>query len=134
MQNTLTGNRVLLKIKGQVVGDGVQSVSIQDDFGLQRVDGLGDPETQELVVGAVTHTITLQTFRASGVSLITQGFVPNSNEWLTAGTLEIEVIDKITGETQELYVGCKASSYSRDYNKHVISGCNATFFAMHKSV
>lgn len=125
---------MLLKIKGQVVGSGVQNVDFQDDFGLQDVDGLGNPETQELVVGKISHTINLSTYRASGKHLIALGFVPTTDEWLTAGELEVEVIDRVTGETQELYIGCKAASHSRSYQKHVISGENCTLRALHKSV
>ena len=132
MENTLTGNRVLLRIAGKTVGAGVQNVDFQDDFGLQDVDGLGEAETQELVVGAVRHTINLSTYRVSSKSLVELGFIPTSTEWLTSGALEIEVIDSLTSVTQEHYTGCKAASHSRSYAKHVICGESATFRALHK--
>lgn len=133
MKDTLTGNRVLLKIRGQVVGAGVQNVDVQDNFGLQDVDGLGSPFTQELVVGKITHSISLSNYRVSGKALDKLGFVPADDDWMTGGEMEIEVIDKISGETQELYLGCKAESHSRSYAKHVISGENATFRALKKA-
>jgi len=132
LKETITGNRVLLRIAGKTVGAGVQNVDFQDDFGLQDVDGLGDPETQELVVGAVRHTINLSTYRVSSKDLVALGFVPASTDWLTSGALEIEVLDKITGATQELYTGCKCASHSRSYAKHTVSGESATFRALHK--
>ena len=132
MKDTLTGNRVLLRIAGRTVGAGVQNVDFQDDFGLQDVDGLGEPETQELVVGAIRHTINLSTYRVSSQSLVELGFVPNSTDWLTSGALEIEVIDSITFVTQEHYTGCKCASHSRTYAKHTICGESATFRALSK--
>ena len=133
MKETLTGNRVLLKIKGQLVGAGVQSVEVQDDFGLQDVDGLGSPFTQELVVGKISHSFNMSQYRVSGADLISLGYVPNDDAWLTSGDLELEVIDNVNGKTLELYTGCKAASHSRSYQKHVVCGENASFRALSKS-
>ena len=132
MKETMTGNRVLLRIAGKTVGAGVQNVDFQDDFGLQDVDGLGNAETQELVPGAIRHTINLSTYRVSSESLVELGFIPTADTWLTSGALEIEVIDAITFVTQEHYVGCKCATHSRSYAKHTISGESATFRALNK--
>jgi len=132
MKNTMTGNRALLKIKGQVVGSGVQNADFQDDLGLQDVDGLGSPFTQELVTGKVSYSINLSTYFIYNKKLIDLGFVPTSDDVLTSGELEIELIDNVTGETLELYTGCKAANHSRQYGKHVISGESATFRALRK--
>lgn len=133
MQNTMSGNRVLLKLAGKTIGGGVQNVNFSDDHGLQDVDGLGSPETQELVPGKLTHTISLSSFFIYNKKLTDLGFVPTSDEVLTAGGLEIEVIDNVSGETLELYTGAKVASYSRQYSKHALSGMDATFRALHKS-
>lgn len=133
MKNTMTGNRVLLKIKGQKVGFGtVQDASFSDDFGLQDVDGIGTPEAQELVTGKVSHTISLSKYFIAGKTLQKLGFVPTSDDYLTSGELEIEVSDKVSGVPLELYTGCKAATHARQYNKHVISSENVTFRALHK--
>ena len=55
------------------------------------------------------------------------GYVPEDDAWLTSGDLEMEVIDNISGATLELYVGCKAASYSRSYQKHTLSLDTASF-------
>lgn len=133
MKNTMTGNRALLKIHGEVVGMGVQSANISDDFGLQDVDGLGDPETKEFVAGKVSHTVTLSTYFIYNKKLTDLGFVPKSDSYLISEEMEIEIQDKISGETLELYVGCKAASHERRYDKHAITGENATFRARHKA-
>lgn len=134
MKNTMTGNRALLKIKGEIVGSGVQSAQFQDDFSLQDVDGLGSPFTQELVPGKVTYTINLTSYFISNQKLTDLGMVPNGTDLLTSGDLDIEVIDNITQKTIEHYQGCKANNHSRNYDKHAISGQNATFRALRKIV
>jgi len=131
----MTGNRALLKIKGQTVGVGVvQSCNIADDFGLQRVSGLGFEEAVELVTGEVSHTVSLEKYFMYNKKLNDLGFAPKSNEYLTSGELEIEIIDRISQQTMELYTGCKAANHNRNYTKHTVTAESATFFALHKSV
>lgn len=133
MKDTMTGNRVLLKLKGDVIGGGIcQNVNVNDDLGLQDVDGLGDPETLEFVTGKVSHTISLSRYFVYNKKLDDLGFVPKSEEYLSSGELEIEIIDKVSLQTVELYVGCKAASHSRSYGKHQISGEDVSFRARHK--
>lgn len=133
MKNTMTGNRVLLKLGGKTIGGGTQSVDFSDDFGLQDVDGLGSPETKELVPGKLMHSISLSRFFIYNKKLVDLGFAPNSDEVLTAGDLEVEVIDNVSGETLELYTGCKVASGTRSYSKHAITVESAQIRALHKS-
>jgi hypothetical protein len=128
----MTGNRALFKIKGQTVG-AAQNVSCSDDFGLQDVDGLGDVEAVELVVGKITHTISGEKYFVNADTLRALGIVPTSAEWLTAPELEIEIIDTVSGGTVELYTGAKFATHSRKYSKHTIVGEDFTIRAMHKS-
>ena len=129
--NTATGNRVLLKIKGEIVGT-CQNVSFDDDFGLQEVDGLGDVEVQEHVVGKLTHRISGEKYFVAGNTLQKLGFVPTSAEWLTAPELTVEVIDTVSGSTVENYTGCKFNTHSRRYTKHTVTGENFQIFARHR--
>ncbi len=133
MKQTVTGNIVILKLRGTPVGAGVQGVNMQDSYGLQDVDGLGQSESYEIVPGKTTYTITLSKYFVSGKTLEELGFVPNADTLLTSGDLEIEVLDRLNSRTLELYTGCKADTHSRNYDKHVISGEQATFRALHKS-
>ncbi len=132
MKGTMTGNRVLLKLKGKTIGGGTQNADFNDDFGLQDVDGLGDPEVQELVIGKVTHTISISRMFIHNKKLIDLGLVPTSDEYLNSGELEIEVLDKVTQAPVEVYEGCKIANWSRRYNKHVTSSESATFRARHR--
>lgn len=131
-KETMTGNRALIKIKGQVVGI-IQSVTFSDDFGLQDVDGCGDVEAQELVVGKITHSISGDRYFVSKQNLRQQGLVPDSAAWLTAPELEVEVQDTITGQPLEVYTGCKFATHTRRYTKHLVCGEDFTIRAMHKS-
>lgn len=130
--NTMTGNRALIKIGGTVIGF-AQNVDIQDDFGLQDVDSMGDPETKEFVVGKISHTISGSRYHVSAKSLRQLGLVPTTEEWLTAPELEIEIQDAVSFATVETYVGCKFATHSRTYTKHSIVGENFTIKARHKA-
>lgn len=133
MKGTMTGNRALLKIKGTAVAAGiVQSANVSDDFGTQRISGLGTPEAVELVPGEVSHTITMNKFFVYNQKLKDLGYLPDSKEYLTSGELDIEIIDNITGATLEHYTGCKAANAGRDYSKHGPSTESITFMAIHK--
>lgn len=133
LKNTSTGNRALFKIKGQIIGM-AQNVSCSDDFGLQDVDGLGDVEALEMVVGKITHSINGSAYFIKAETLTNLGFVPKSDQWLTAPELEVEIIDKVTGETIELYTGAKFATHSREYSKHTITGQQFTIRAIHKEI
>lgn len=128
--NTATGNRVLLKIRGEVIGT-VQNASFDDDFNLQEVDGMGDVEVDGFEVGKLTHRISGEKYFVQTKTLTKLGFVPATSEWLTAPELAIEVTDS-SGETIESYSGCKFNSHSRRYNKHSITGESFQIFARHK--
>lgn len=133
MKGTMTGNRAIFKIKGQTVG-AAQNVSCSDDFGLQDIDELGNPESVELVVGKIGHTISGEKYFVNADTLRTLGIVPSSEQWLTAGDLEVEIIDTVTGTTLELYTGCKFASHSRNYTKHTVVGESFTIRSLHKAV
>lgn len=133
LKNTMTGNRAILKIKGKAIGGGlIQNANFSDDLGLQDVDGLGQAESVELVVGAVRHTISMSKFFVYNQKLTDLGYQPGSTDYLTSGDLEIEMLDNISGQTLEHYTGVKMASSSRSYGKHTITTEDATFRALHK--
>ena len=132
MANTATGNRVVLQIKGQTIGV-IQNCSFEDDFSLQSVDGLGDVEVVEHVVGAITHRISGEKYMVAADTLLKLQYVPTSAEWLTAPELSVCVIDTVSGVTVEEYSGCKFNTHSRRYTKHQITGESFTILARHKA-
>lgn len=131
-KNIMTGNRVIFKIKETIVGF-AQNVEFQDDFGLQEVDGLGNLEVQELVVGKLGHSISGSRYYVSGKTLRGLGFIPNRDEWLSAEGFSVEVQDD-KYSTLENYTGCKFATHTRTYAKHTVCGENFTIRATHKAV
>ena len=131
--NIMTGNRALVKLRGETIGAGiVQNVNVSDDFGLQDIDGLGQAESVELVVGKVSHNINLSKFFIYNKKLRDLGIAPSSKEYLTSGEIDIEIIDNISQLTIEHYTQCKLASSSRSYGKHAPSSEEAVFRAIHK--
>jgi hypothetical protein len=131
-KSAASGNRVILKISGQAIGT-CSNVSFDDDFNLQEVDGLGNMEIVEHVVGKVTHRISGEKYFISAATLQQLGFVPYNDEWVTAEELSVEVIDTVSGETIENYTGCKFNTHSRRYTKHQVTGENFQILARHRT-
>lgn len=134
-ENTMHGNRALLKLNGETFAAGtIQSVSVADNFGLQDVSGLGDAEVVEHIPGLVTHSINLERVFIYNKNLFRQGFVPNSTQYINPPSMELEILDKVTGETLEHYTGVKVESYDRTYGKHALSVERVSLRARHKEV
>lgn len=135
MLNNLHGNRALLKVNGNLMASGtVQNVRATDDFGIQDVDGLGEAEAVELVPGKVTHTISFERFFVYNKNLRALGFVPSSDQYLLPPNLDIEIIDKVSGETVEHYTGGLVATHGRSIGKHVLSVEDVTVRCRHKEV
>ena len=135
LKNVMTGNMALLKINGVTFGGGiVGNANVSDDLGLQDIDGIGQAESVELVTGAVKHTFSLSKFFVVGKTLASLGYLPGSNDYLTSGALEVEILSNIDGTTLEHYTGVKLASSSRSYGKHAPATEDAQFRALHKVV
>lgn len=127
-KTTLTGNIMLIKIQGQEVGR-AQNVTADSDFGLEDVSGIGDVEVQEHVNTKVVHTITMDKFIINKKTLLELGYVPVSEDVLTMGVLDIEVLTK-DGTLIKKYESCSAANYSLRVAAHAIIGENATWRAL----
>jgi len=127
-KTTLTGNIILIKIQGQEVGR-AQNVTADSDFGLEDVSGIGDVEVQEHVNTKVVHTLTMDKYIINKRTLLELGFVPVSEDVLTMGVLDIEVLTK-DGTLIKKYESCSAANYSLRVQAHAIIGENATWRAL----
>ena len=127
-KSTLTGNIIVIKIQGTEVGRG-QNVTADSDFGLEDVSGIGDVEVQEHVNTKVTHTITMDKFIINKKTLLELGYVPLSEDVLTMGVLDIEILTK-DGTLIKKYESCSAANYSLRVAAHAIVGENATWRAL----
>jgi hypothetical protein len=131
-KTTLTGNIMLIKIQGQEVGR-AQNVTADSDFGLEDVSGIGDVEVQEHVNTKVVHTLTMDKFIINKKTLLELGYVPVSEDVLTMGVLDIEVLTK-DGTLIKKYESCSAANYSLRVAAHAIIGENATWRALSAAI
>jgi len=131
-KTTLTGNIMLIKIAGKEVGR-AQNVTADSDFGLEDVSGIGDVEVQEHVNTKVVHTLTMDKFIINKKTLLELGYVPVSENVLTMGVLDIEVLTK-DGTLIKKYESCSAANYSLRVAAHAIIGENATWRALSAAI
>jgi len=131
----MTGNRAILKIGGVAVAIGVvQNINVSDDFGLQRVSGLGHEEAIETVTGEVTHSISMSKCFVYNKKMTDLGYVPEQPDYLTRPEFEVEIMDKLGQKTLELYTGAKVATYSRSYGKHTLCIEDLSIIAIHKEI
>lgn len=131
-KSTLTGNICVIKIGGQEVGR-AQTVTADSDFGLEDVSGIGNVEVQEHVNTKVTHTLTMAKFIINKKTLLELGIVPISEDVLTTGVLDIEILTK-DGTLIKKYESCSCATYSLQVSTHAIVGENATWRALSCSI
>jgi len=124
----LTGNFVILKIGGQEIGR-AQNCTCDTDFGLEDVSGIGDVEVKEHVNTKITHTLTVDKFVISKMTLMEMGIVPVSEDVLQMGVIDIEILTK-DGALVKKYESCKCANYSLRIAAHAIIGENATWRAL----
>lgn len=124
-KTTLTGNYCILKIGGVEIGR-AQNATMDSDFGLEDVSGIGDVEVQEHVNTKVTHTITIDKFIISKKTLLELGWVPVSEDVLRMDVIDIEVLTK-DGTLIKKYESCSCANYSLRLAAHAIVGENATW-------
>lgn len=131
-KTTLTGNLCILKIGGQEVGR-AQNVTADTDFGLEDVSGIGNVLVQEHVNTKVTHTLTMDKFIINKQTLLELGIVPVSEDVLTKGVIDIEILTK-DGTLIKKYESCSCANYSLRVAAHAIIGENATWRALDAAI
>lgn len=125
-QTVHSGNTVLLKVKGQVVGR-AQSLDGRRSFGTEGVYEIGSIMPQEHINNRYEGTVSLERFLIKRDDLAKVGMAALGEEILKTDIIDIEVIDKATGEAVRVYRGCTAVDYSENFRTGAISGENATF-------
>lgn len=125
-QTVHSGNTVLIKVKGTTVGR-AQGLDARRSFGTEGVYEIGSIMPREHINNRYEGSITLERYLIKKNDLAKLGLTALGEEILTTDTIDIEVIDKTTGETIRCYRGCTASEYSENFRVGAISGENATF-------
>lgn len=126
-QKTLTGNLILLKIKGQTVGR-AQSIDPNTSYGTERVYELGTIMPQEDVHLKYDGKLTLDRFMLRNENLVNAGYVGLGEDILKKDIIDIEVIDSSNNKTIRVYRGCTFTDYTNTFRANAIAGENATVF------
>lgn len=125
-QSVHSGNTVLLKVNGQIVGR-AQALDGRRSFGTEGVYEIGSIMPQEHINNRYEGTVQLERFLIKKADLAKVGMAALGEEILIKDVIDIEVIDKATGDTVRVYRGCTAADYSENFRVGAISGENATF-------
>jgi len=128
-KSTLTGNIISIKIGGTEVGR-AQNITADTDFGLEDVSGIGDVEVQEHVNTKITHTFSMEKFIINKKTLLELGIVPVSEDVLTMGVIDIEILEKTSGTLIKKYESCSCQTYNLRVAAHQIVGESATWRAL----
>ncbi len=120
------GHTIVIKIKGQQVGR-IQGGDGRRSFGQEAIHEIGSIMPVEHVALRYEGSFTVDRFYVSKNDLAKLGMAALGEEVLTMDTMNIEVLDKKTGETIRVYEGCSIQDYSESFRANAIAGENATF-------
>jgi hypothetical protein len=125
-----SGNRVLIKMDGQIVG-AAQSVRMSDDYAPDPASGIGDIHVLEHVPTVARHSLQvtqLVLYRASMRQM--KVTMENGDAVLRGIVFDICTVDRESGEELRKYTGCSYASGDIEVNKHAIISASASFNAL----
>lgn len=128
-QQTLTGNLILLKIEGQEVG-AAQGLDPRFSFGTEGTYELGTIMPREHVHLRYESTFTLERLCLRKDNLQKMGLIGLGEDILSIGVIDIEVQDKSSGKTLQVFRDCTFTDYTLNYRTNAIVGENATVQAL----
>lgn len=125
-QTVHSGCTVLIKVKGAVIGR-AQALDGRRSFGTEGVYEIGSIMPQEHINNRYEGTVSLERFLIKKDDMAKVGLAALGEEILTTDIIDIEVIDKSTGDTIRCYRGCTCVDYSENFRVGAISGENASW-------
>lgn len=126
-QTVHTGNTVLIKIDGVVVGR-AQGLNPRTDYGTQGVYELGSIMPTEHVYLRYEGVISVERFMMREENFATLGHIGLGEDILKKDIIDIELQDKETGKTITVYRGCTFANYDISHRTNAIAGENATIY------
>lgn len=124
---TRSGNRIIVLLNQTQVGL-IQSVRMNDDYGLEPASGIGDIHVIEYVPGMARHTLNVNAMVLSKGALMNIGVIPdNANAVLLGSVFQIEAFSKDDGTLVRKYLGCSYASGDFEIAKHAIVMQTAVF-------
>lgn len=125
-----SGNRIAVMFDGKEIGM-VQSVNMNDSYGLEAASGIGDIHVQEHVPTVATHSLSVSTLLLRKGDMIKAGIVPRNGEDALKGLVfDFVAYDKDTTTVVRKYIGVSYDSGSMDITKHAIVVQNGQFKAL----
>jgi hypothetical protein len=124
---TRSGNRIIVTLDGKQVGL-LQSLRMNDDYGLEPASGIGDIHVIEYVPSMARHVINVNLMVLKKGALLAAGLVPeNANAVLLGTVFDIENFDKDSNTLIRKYRGCSYASGDFEVSKHAIVMQTAVF-------
>ena len=125
-----SANLARVLIDGDEVGL-MQNISMSDDYGPEGASGIGDIHVQEHVPTMARHSISCSKMALRTAGLYAKGIIPENGEDALKGlVVDIEVLDKNSGEVLRKYLGCTFASGSIEVSKHAIVSYQSQWMAL----
>lgn len=125
-----SGNRIAVVFDGKEIGL-VQSVNINDSYGLEAASGIGDIHVQEHVPTMAVHSLSVSALLLRKGAMMSAGIIPENGEFTLQGLVfDFEVYSKDDGTLLRKYIGCSYDSGGMDVSKHAIIVQNGQFKAL----
>lgn len=129
-QKVQTGNIIAVVFDGKQIGM-VQSVNMNDSYGLEAASGIGDIHVQEHVPTMATHSLSVSTLLLRKGAMLQAGIIPENGEFALQGLVfDFEVYAKEDGTLLRKYIGVSYDSGGMDVSKHAIVVQNGQFKAL----
>lgn len=127
---TQTGNRIVVELDGKVVG-AVQSVRINDSYGLEDVSGIGDIHVQEHVPTKAVHTVSVSNMTLFVKNLKDLGIaIENGDAALAGQVFDLAVYSKDTGQRLRTVYGLSYDSGDLSIDAHRVVMQSGQFKAL----
>lgn len=123
-------NRHQLLFDGYAVAF-LESVSPDDDYGVEPQSGIGDIHVQEHTPSVARHTINVQGVIPKTRNLKQLGVLTeNGDIALTGKVFDIVLVNLDTGSPARTYRGCTCARVGHQISKHRAISFSATFMAL----
>jgi hypothetical protein len=121
-QKTETTNRIYIMMKHKVIGR-AQNMTVNTDFGAERVYEIGNYMSPEIVYLKYTGSLNLERFRTIIDDLAddSMGITAMGEEILKRDVLDTNITDSITSKVVATYRGCSALTTDYSYQANSIT-------------
>ncbi len=131
MATPISGARAKLYFNGTLLAGWCTGVRISENTQIQRVDVLGEIDSQELEYIARTVSFTADFVRILDSSLQEMGIVPRGGtvDVLTFPEMSATIFDEVTGKAVYTIEGVRCESRNFTMDRMGVSSVNASFQA-----